>query len=94
MKMWIVQEFYKGVCALDARLCEVEARLAGAEAAELQQQSVVGVRGALNWVHLLVFINKMVGKIQPAPNSFISGRAIGPWVALPPHVLKVGCFKS
>ena len=38
--------------------------------------------------------NRMVGKIQPAPISSISGRAIGPWVALPPHVLKVGCFKG
>ena len=38
--------------------------------------------------------NRMIGKIQPVANSFISGRVIGPWVSLPPHVLKVGCFKG
>ena len=33
-------------------------------------------------------------KIQTAPFSFISGRRMGLWVALPPHALKIGCFKS
>ena len=42
-EMWTVQDIYEEMCALDTRLCEVEARLDEAESAELQQQSAVDV---------------------------------------------------
>ena len=38
--------------------------------------------------------NRMIGKIHTAPKSFILGRVVGTWVALSPHVLKVGCLKG
>ena len=41
-EMWTVQDIYEEVCALGARLCEVEARLDEAESAEQQQQQSVG----------------------------------------------------
>ena len=37
-EMWTVRDIYEEVCTLDARLCEVEARLGEAESAEQQQQ--------------------------------------------------------
>ena len=42
-EMWIVQDLLTSVCALEARLCGVEARLDEAELAEHQQQSAVDV---------------------------------------------------
>ena len=42
-EMWIVRELYEKVCAMDARLCVVEARLEEVAAAELQQQLVEGL---------------------------------------------------
>ena len=41
--MWIVQELYEKVCAMDARLCVVAVRLEEVVAAELQQQLVEGL---------------------------------------------------
>ena len=41
-EMWIVRELYEKVCAMDARLCVVEARLEEVAAAELQQQLAEG----------------------------------------------------
>ena len=42
-EMWIVEDLLTSVCALEARLCGVEARLDEAEPAEHQQQSAVDV---------------------------------------------------
>ena len=42
-EMWVVEDLLTSVCALEARLCEVEARLDNAEPAEHQQQSTVDV---------------------------------------------------
>ena len=42
-EMWVVEDLLKSVCALEARLCGVEARLDEAELAEHQQQSAVDV---------------------------------------------------
>ena len=43
-EMWIVQDLYEKVCAMDARLCVVAARLEEVAAAELQQQLAGAVR--------------------------------------------------
>ena len=43
-EMWIVRELYEKVCAMDARLCVVAARLEEVAAAEFQQQLVEGLR--------------------------------------------------
>ena len=42
-EMWVVEDLLTSVCALEARLCGVEARLDEAEPAEHQQQSAVDV---------------------------------------------------
>jgi hypothetical protein len=42
-EMWVVEDLLTSVCALEARLCGVEARLDEAELAEHQQQSTVDV---------------------------------------------------
>ena len=41
-EMWTVQDIYEEMCALDARLCEVEARLDEADSPEQQHQQSVG----------------------------------------------------
>ena len=41
-EMWVVEDLLTCVCALEARLCGVEARLDEAELAEHQQQSTPG----------------------------------------------------
>ena len=43
-EMWILRELYEKVCAMDARLCVVAARLEEVAAAEFQQQLVEGLR--------------------------------------------------
>ena len=42
-EMWIVEDLLTSVCALEARLCGMEAKLDEAEPAEHQQQSAVDV---------------------------------------------------
>ena len=70
---WNVQDIYDQVCALEARLTDVEARLDEAESAEQQQQSV----GAARVVLCDIESSRIeIGLATAAAEAMMFGRAV------------------
>ena len=75
-EMWIVQDLLTSVCALEARLCEVETRLDEAEPAEHQQQSAVDLCAIVTKIERVPMIEIDVADVTMTAAAGMFHRAV------------------
>ena len=75
-EMWIVEDLLTSVCALEARLCGVEARLDEAEPAEHQQQPTVDVCALATQIERVPLIEIDVADAKTTASAGMFHRAV------------------